>query len=454
MKQWWMLLLTAAAVLSLLVGCAGQNVPGGAASVPETPAASVQSPTEPEPPAQPEVPVQPEMPAVTEPAAPTLTPEELAILTARRDIAEQYMREMATVLWRAEEDIIYTLKSNKTPDEVSATDQLVIRAGRLYQGVIYSYGYSTTDAFLAFAGEPGDNGVYSVSGLEWQALSGGSKYARIGNDCSGALTTAWSVIGATVPANSTKTMCEKYGFLKVGEYESDPNENVDTHLVTTTKNGEQVMYRAYAQLQKADGIVRRKGSSGHARMIVSVDVVYNADGTINGSKSYATILEQTSSNLRKGIKHYDAVLAEEVYEIYGVDKKITFSQLCVDGYLPITCKELIDPSPVAEPVVKDVFLEHNRSTILLGSLTANRFIDAVTVTITDNTGKEVQKATVNATRASVLKFDMRKFTEDDPAAIVGHIDVDGLAPGNYHCITVCRLSAGQEFTIRDFGFTV
>ena len=450
MKRLWMILLTVS-VLFLLAGCGGETPPAvDTSAAPEPPVSSAQQTPE-----EPEVPVQPETPAEPEkPAEPALTPEETAILQARRDAAEAYMRKMATLLWRAEEDIVYTLKSNKKPDEVSAADQLIVRAGRLYQGVIYSYGYSTVDAFLAFAGEADEDGIYPVSGLKWQALSGGSKYARIGNDCSGALTTAWSVIGATVPANSTKTMCEKYGFLKVGEYESDPNENVDTHLVTTTKNGEQVMYRAYAQLQKADGIVRRKGSSGHARMIVSVDVVYNADGTINGSKSYATILEQTSSNLRKGIKHYDAALAEEVYEIYGVDKKITFSQLCVDGYLPITCKELIDPSPVAEPVVKDVFLEHNRSTILLGSLTANRFIDAVTVTITDSTGKEVQKATVNATRASVLKFDMRKFTEDDPAAIVGHIDVDGLAPGNYHCTTVCRLSAGQEFTVRDFDFTV
>lgn len=454
MKRWWMLLLTAAAVLSLLVGCAGQNVPGGAASVvPETPASSVQIPTEPEPPAQPEVPIQTETPAVTEPAAPTLTPEESAILTARRDIAEQYMREMATVLWRAEEDIIYTLKSNKTPDEVSATDQLVIRAGRLYQGVIYSYGYSTTDAFLAFAGEPGDSGVYSVSGLEWQALSGGSKYARIGNDCSGALTTAWSQVGAAVPINSTKTMCEKYGFLKVGEYESNPNENADTHLITK-KNGEQVMYRAYAQLQKADGVVRRKGSSGHARMIVSVDVAYNADGTINGNKSTATILEQTSSNLRKGSQHYDPALGEVVYEIYGIDKKFTFSQLFVDGYLPITCKELIDPAPIPEPEVRDSITEHSGQTILTGTISCNWFIDAVTVTITDSAGKEVQKASLNATRTAVKAFDMRKFAEDAPEAILGSVDSTALTPGSYHCTTVCRLSTGQEFTIRDFGFTV
>ena len=453
MKRWWMLLLTVAAVLCLLAGCAGQNVPdGGAASVPETPDPSVQISTEPAVPAEPEQPSVPEAPA--EPEKPALTPEEAAILQARRDVAEQYMREMATVLWRAEEDIVYTLKSNKTPDEVSATDQLVIRAGQLYQGVIYSYGYSTTDAFLAFAGEPADNGVYSVSGLAWQAVSGGSKYARIGNDCSGALTTAWSQVGAAVPINSTKLMCEKYGFLKVGEYESDPNENADTHLVTTVQNGEQVMYRAYARLQKADGIVRRKGSTGHARMIVSVDVVYNADGTIDGNKSTATILEQTSSELRKGIKHYDPALGEEVYEIYGIDKKFTFSQLCVDGYLPITCKELVDPAPVAEPVVQDSVVEHSGRTILSGTISCNWFIDAVTVTITDSAGKEAQKASLNATRTAVKAFDMQKFAEDVPEAVLGSVDPGALTPGNYHCTTVCRLSTGQEFTVRDFDFTV
>ena len=450
MKQFWMALL-ALAVCFALAGCGGETVTAGSvSSVPEAPASSAQqTPEQPEKPAEPEVPEEP-----AEPAGPALAPEEEAVLAARRDAAEQYMRQMATVLWRAEEDIVYTLKSNKTPDEVSATDRLIIQTGRLYQGVIYSYGYSTTDAFLAFAGEADDKGIYPVSGLEWQALSGGSKYARIGNDCSGALTTAWSVIGATVPANSTKTMCETYGFLRVGEYESDPNENVDTHLVTMEKNGEQVMYRAYARLQKADGIVRRKGSSGHARMVVCVDVVYQEDGTIDGGKSTVTILEQTSSNLKKNVKHYDPVLGEDVYEIYGIDKKISFRQLCVDGYLPITCKELIDPSPVEGPAVKDAVVEHNRYTILGGTISANRFIDTVTVTITDSTGKEVQEASLNATRTAVLAFDMRKFIEDDPAAIIGGIDVDALSPGNYRCMTVCRLSGGQEFTVRDFDFTV
>lgn len=441
----------------LCVGCANGNGSDSSSRQPassEPPATSEipvvsTSPETPKTPAVPETPTVPETPAV-----PALTPEEAAILAQRRDAAEQYMRAMATVLWRAEEDITYALQSGKTPQDVSASDLFHIKAGRLYRGIPYSYAYSTLESFLTFTGEPSDNGIYSVSGLKWPAVNGGSGVSRVGNDCSGAVITAWGRIGAALPINSCKYMCESKGFLKVGDYQSDPSENMNTQYVTTETNGEQVMYRAYAQMQKADAVVTRKSTWGHARMVVSVDVVYNADGTINGAKSSAIMLEQTSSYVSAELKAYNKELGEDVYIIYGVDKKYSFKALCNDGYLPITCKELVDPSPVAESVVEDSVKEHSRDTILIGIISSNKLIDRVTIVICDQTGKEVQKVSLNATRTSPKAFDMQKFVNDVPEALRGSLDLQGLKPGNYRCITECSLATGEEFTVRDFEFII
>ena len=188
-------------------------------------------------------------------------------------------------------------------------------------------------------------------------------------------------------------------------------------------------------------------------MIVSVSVAYNADGTIDGEKSTVTFLDQTRSYLRSEKKHYNSVLGEYVYEIYGVDKRVTFKTLCQDGYLPITCKELIDPSPVAEPEVTDSVTEHDRSTILSGKISSNWVIDTVTVIIADSAGNEVQKAALNAHRTSPWSFDMQKFLKEAPEVMQGSIDLQALTPGAYRCTTVCRLCTGQEITVREFDFT-
>ena len=70
-------------------------------------------------------------------------PAEDPILAQRRDVAESYMRSMATYMWRATEDIVYTRDANVVTDEDLAAytgkELIAIRAGRLYRGVPYSY---------------------------------------------------------------------------------------------------------------------------------------------------------------------------------------------------------------------------------------------------------------------------------------------------------------------------
>lgn len=375
---------------------------------------------------------------------PTLSPEE-QILADRRDVVEQYMRRNASVIWRAKEDMSYEIEGKVYK----------IQEGCLYQGVPYTYAGGTIDAFLEFADSPDEKGIYTVSGLEPEALSNGGETARIGNDCSSAVILAWSQIGASVTGIRTRQMTPKNGFIPVGDYKVDMESDTNTNTkAVVLENGRETIYNAYAQTQKGDCLVYFSGL-GHAIMVVSVDVVYGADGKIDGDKSSVTILEQTRNNVKSNKTYYDESLGETVHVIGGVDVRRTFDYLAKEGYLPVTCKELIDPAPVAEPVVTDSETVFNKDTILAGSISSNWFIDAATLTITNSEGDVVQKATASCTRYNkYVSFELQKFVADTPSSVLGSIDITALTAGNYHCTLVCRLTTGEEFTVRDFDFTI
>lgn len=378
-----------------------------------------------------------------DPTEPSLSPEE-QILADRRNIVEQHMRRNATLLWRSEEDITYSTDGS----------EYKIVAGRVYQGVPYSFAGGTQQSFLDYASEPDDKGIYTLSGLDPASLNDGDKMSRIGNDCSSAVILAWGEIGTSVQGSRSGQMLPKNGFIPVGDYKI----NVETDEYVNTKaivleNGYETMYKAYTQLQKGDCLAYVNGPN-HAFMVVSVTVEYDAEGNIDPDKSYVTILEQTRDNFLNGKKYEDETLGETVYVIGGVDVKKSFSMLVKGGYLPFTCKELIDPAPVAEATVSDSENVFTKDSILVGSISSNRFIDAVTIQIKDGQGNVVQQAAAYGNRFSYRFFDLQKFVTDRPESVRGNIDPTALSSGNYHCTLVCRLTTGEEFTVRDFDFII
>ena len=373
-----------------------------------------------------------------------------AVLMARRDAAESYMRKMATVLWRSDVDANYSLELDKTYDQAST--RIPVKAGRVYRGLPYTFQYSNPDGFLSFAGEKTD-GVYNVSGLEFMtAPAGGTVGAdfRLGNDCGSAVGAAWASVGSGTGTPYIKTWTPENGFLPVGEYVS-PESIEDTDTFVKEHNGEQVMYKAYAQLQKADAVIHNSGSN-HVRMVVSVEVAYNEDGTIDGAHSYVTCLEQTKTRVMAEKKYCDPVLDEFVYEIYGVDIEYTFNQLYSDGYLPVTCAVFVDPAPVPEAEITDSLSRHSAATLLEGTLRSNRSIACVTVTITDREGKTVQQATLMPHRETTMELNMSDFVTHVGRGVQGGVDPAALQSGRYHCAVVCKLVSGEVLTARDFDF--
>lgn len=390
----------------------------------------------------------------------TNSAEEIAaqnaqILAERRDRAESYMRNMATILWRATEDINYSNNSKCTDPTVPGTKDLIyIKAGRLYRGLPYSHAAGGPNAFLEYAKEPDEKGIYSIDGLTWHPLTGSNATARVGNDCASAVGLSWGQLGNSLAQDSnTKYMTTDYGYLRVGEYTSNSDAHTYT-LPVCEENGYDVMAAAYAKLQKADGVVRRNkaDNNGHAMMVVDVHVDFTEDGAISGTGSYITVLEQTSTHIEQQKFTYDAELGENVYTTYLIDNKYTFFDLFSMGYLPITCKELIDPSPVVEPSVTDSFTEYTIDNLMEGTLTSTRFIESVTIQICD-TSEIVQQCTASPVNRKLYTFDMQVFETDRPEVFRGKLDFDALASGTYQCNVLCRLITGDVFTIRNFEFT-
>jgi len=372
-----------------------------------------------------------------------LTDEQ--ILEQRRDAVEAQMRKMATVLWRSTEDITYT----KTAGDDA---ELRIVAGRVYQGLPYTQAGGTELGFLDFAASKDEKGIYTISGLNKEMLHSGSGLCRISNDCSSAVLLSWGMVGNSVTSTSTKTMVPDRGCIRVGEYESDPSVNNNTKD-TIRQNDEQTMYKAYAQLQKGDAVVYNHNGAGHAMMAVKV-IVYEKDGVINGDASLVLLIDQTSSYMRQEKIVYNETIGENVYQIYGLDKGVSFKSLYNTGYLPVTCKELIDPSPVEEMKVTDSESTYTKDNIFKGVFSANRHVGDVTITIKDASGNVVQKVTGYVKRSDWRNYDLNNFLTEDPKVLNGSVDLSKLAAGTYHCTHVCRLADGTEFTMRDFDFTV
>lgn len=392
--------------------------------------------------------------SVQQPA--TLTVSDQEVLNQRRQAAYDEMVGMATILWRATEDITYTFGGSL----------VTIKAGRLYRGMPYAYARGDLDAFLEYAGEPNEKGEYSISGLDASALESGSQYARVGNDCAGAAVVAYGSIGASIKNVGAGSQCPDNGYPRVAEelYTVKPDTHTNANGIATCEaNGEQVMYQVYAQAQLADLWV----SSGHTMMNQKVNVVYNDDGTIDGEQSTALVVHQTPGYIRENYYYADggpyseSKYGEKVYICCRIDEKKTFNWLYQNGYMLSNCVEFRDPTAVpADATISDTETDYSYDNILKGTLTSNRFIETVTVTIADAQGNTMQQASARGPRTDEngavkdMHFDLSRFTRENPAKMKGWVNPSQLAPGDYHCTVTCRLMTGQILTARDFDFSV
>lgn len=372
-----------------------------------------------------------------------LTDEQ--ILQQRRDIVEAKMRHMMGMLWTPAEDITYR----------HAENDFTLQTGRIYRGMPYSHGSGSGYSWLMYSTGQDENGVHTIS-IDGKMMTGNKpSEGCISNDCADAVFWAWASVSSSITFPYTDKMSSYTGCLQVGDYYW-PNT---TRFGSSTKpivqeNGEDVMFAAYAQLQKGDGMVLYTNSAGgHAVMVAEAVVVMNGD-KIDGDASYVRILEQESAGLNAEETYYDESIGATVYIACGYDEIWSFNTIYKKGYLPITCKELIDPSPLAEQTVTDTATEFSESNMFTGRLTSAYRLSSVTYTVYDKDGRAVQQATCFVREADMYEFDLYHFENVlDQAYQQGTLDLDTLPAGTYKCVLTCQISTGSIIELRNFEIT-
>jgi len=264
------------------------------------------------------------------------------ILAQRRQIALEHMRTELSFYWTC--DVPMPYYRGRT-----GLLEFTYQPGRIYRGIPYTGSGGTKASFLRYSQSVDERGVHALSGFAVNEETGEISTLQLGSDCSTSVFNAWNQVANSIRGDkrSTKYMTVNNGFLRVGSYESDPDENAET-IKTCSANGEQVMYSAYSLLQPADAVVHNNNGSGHAMMITQVSVATGKNGQIMGNTSFVKIMDQTNGNLAKEVTEFDEAIGAEVYPVGNLEKVYTFAQLYERGYLPITCRELIDPTPAEE----------------------------------------------------------------------------------------------------------
>ena len=388
---------------------------------------------------------------------------KLTTTAQRRDAAEAKMRKMMTVFWQVDKELKYSYRVNSGDVTADGSYVSTLEPGKIYSGLPYTHGNGDEESFALF-GESMDNGVLRMKGITAELLNGSggmhkaNNTARIGNDCADAVFAAWSVSASSITFPNAANMTPRYGCIPVGDYKT-VDDNATSYGITKElcrENGEAVMFAAYAQLQKADGLTVNTKGGAHAMLVSEVHPVMDGD-KLDPEESYVLVHEQTSRYFKAGETRFEESLGQEVYVMGGVDRKYTFQKLFKAGYLPVTCKEFIDeaPLPVEEITDSEEGLPLDRDSLFAGAFTSNYRILDIRVDILDAEGQVVTWTACCAGSGDRSIFLLSRFeAEAEQNVLAGGLDWALLQRGQtYTARFTCRMSTGAIHIPREVTFT-
>lgn len=376
MKRTISVLLVVLSVISVFAGCGGGD---SGATIPEAVKTNVAKPV-----------TMADLDAI-----PIMNPD--MTVAELRKICVDFMRYQNSIPWTPSKQFDYMNgeKPNSWPvgSVVGGMPYIGVASGSLYN-------------FMHFYDER--NGMLDIDAIE--ALKQPMAEV-IANQCSGSTLWAWSrVCNSTTGIYSTHMLGpNNYLPLPLGTNYVDPEQAqfnypvlIDTAQVCID-HGEQTMYKGYAELQPADGLVHYLGERGGHVMMASSNavIVYKEDGTIDGNQSYVKILDQTFT------KHTTVQSNGVRIDTLGnVDKKYSFKKLVDDGYLPFTLPEFAGLDPVEK---SEVTSSHTKDTMSVEDYKAlkiksNYAISYATVTVKDAKGKELLSQHIYTCEMLVYEF--------------------------------------------------
>lgn len=433
------------------------------------------------------------------------------MLLSRRGTVTDYMQDMMDVQWTLVEDISYNYYYNSSGEATEEAfylpayydvngdgtkDQIV------YQGIPYSHGGGSLDGWTAnAAGEADSNGVYTMYGITNNAMNGyvspngdvDRGDARLGNDSADAVLWAWAQVSDSLTFRYTGDMLEKKGCVYIGDYEmkylidgddtvysisssdsvypSNSGTAFNGTYAICTYNGTDVMYEAYSMLQSGDVLANRKSGSdgkdgGHAMMVKSIDVANQTVTVMDQTTTNEVALQQYfrgTTTTQPTCLTYNSKLGAYVAVLQN-ESTYTFEELYNNGYLPMSCSELVDAADTVPTEGTYTYTgsdSDSAADLFDDSYVYSAYpIEYVKLTITNTTtgaSKESYCYRRETDRADgKLTLPLSRFEEDAGLGVLqGDIDYSVLGSGDYTCTFAVKLSIDDaEKTFRTVTFNV
>lgn len=306
-----------------------------------------------------------------------------------RQLCVDYFRLQLSFQWTPNETMKYIIVTSSTLN--------TCEFGKIYQGLPYVTN-ATGNLYIMMEYYDSETGVMDVKSKGGVALA-----EIIGNQCSFGSAWGWSRVQNTLTSTFTNTINEDHGWIKLGNYDYTMQNGKLTQSKADCKaNGEQKMYEAYALFRPADGMVTYN-NAGHVRMVCkAAEVVRDANGKIDGEKSFVTYLDQGSSFADVTLPDGTPARVQG-----GVDVKVSFANLYSTGYLPFTVAELIGKNPVEKATwtfstdAPTITMEELKAQ----KLTSNYAISDVKMIIKDKNGTELYHYVASPTYVNTYEFE-------------------------------------------------
>lgn len=294
-----------------------------------------------------------------------------------RQMAVQAMQDMLSIQWSVGKFVYYNKSGSVSGKFFSHVPEVI------YAGMPYTNGASGLVQWMEFYDT--ETGRFSFEG------TGAELNDLLGNSCAACVSSAWMTVcnSAVKGSSATYYMTPMNGYLPVGPYQSNYGissyEQYPTDRICAD-NGQEVMYASYAAILPADALVSTPDV--HAIMAIeAAHVVYNEDGSINGTESTVTIADQRAGNGDlfyevddgngntlnfSGRTHYD----------------YTFEELWKLCYIPVTSAEFMGTKEYEVPKVTFSNAASTLQEAAGGSITSNYPIRVIRGVLVDGDGNE------------------------------------------------------------------
>lgn len=314
-----------------------------------------------------------------------------------RDLVVDYMYEMANIEWTPSVDI----------DSTQVHTTLYYKKGVKYHGIMYVTGSRTLTDADEFREHLDENGTY---------IGPPDAATGYGNHCSSAIRLAYNRVSKDVKFGYTGEMIpgKNKGMLPLGNYKHEGVYHTSYGIFDANPNKD-VFIEGYSLLQKGDAILTcwpkandpNVAETGHARMIISVDIVKTPAGKINPHKSTVLTIEQTSS--------FDKQAKEGINTTWYVEHTYTFNELLEDKYIPLTIAAFSEEPQTTEFTAKSVNNAKNITSGHLRGIIRSSYLNILSVTaeVSDADGKVVVSQTIKNAPQDPMVFQFNNAKADE-----------------------------------------